>query len=280
MMMMASSTPKLLREAFHFLTTTLLSLLLPLSFLLVARLSCSSYFSPVPYGPFSSARSLFLDTNPTLLLTLLSLLGMATLMHCSTGFLPGRRQAVRRPWIYAAWVLLCALQICVLLVIEGSIGIATVSSTAHDGSGPVTGEGGLLGRIAFFLGLHETMLHWVRVVVKPVVDDSILGGHRDERWHERVAMAAGLGRLWWWRLREEVGAIAVVPEVKRELLMGLGAADFMGRWLYYLTLTIGAVKVAKGLLWAGTILILRSLTIERRIQENSGADIPGEDDKV
>lgn len=67
------------------------------------------------------------------------------------------------------------------------------------------------------------------MVVKPVVDDSVLGGHKDERWHKRVAMAAGLGGPWWRRLREGVEVIVIVPEVKRELLIGLGVADFVGR---------------------------------------------------
>jgi hypothetical protein len=33
----------------------------------------------------------------------------------------------------------------------------------------------LLSKGVFFLGLHETTLHWCRVVVKPVVDDTIFG---------------------------------------------------------------------------------------------------------
>lgn len=279
-----SSTSKLLREPFHLLTITLLSLLLPLSFLLLARLSSNSYFSnfssAAPSGPLSSMLSLFLDTNPTLLLSLLSLLSTATLVQCLTGSLSGGGRAVRGPGLYAAWVVLCALQICVFLGIEGNIGVEPVSSAAKGGPRFDTWEGGFLGRVVFFLGLHETMLHWARLVVKPVVDSSVLGGHRDERWWERAAMAAGLGGLWWWRLREEVEALIIVPEVKRELLMGLGAADFVGWWLYYLTLTIGVVKVVKALMWVGMILILKRLRIRGRRQDNDGDDIVGDEDKV
>ncbi|XP_031373059.1 uncharacterized protein LOC116188071 [Punica granatum] len=274
---------KLLREPFHLLTITLLSLLLPLSFLLLARLSCNSYFaSSVAHGPFSSLLSLFLDSNPTLLLALLSLLGGATLIHCLTGGLPGGRYALHRPRLYAAWIVLCALQLCVYIGVEGSIGIVPLSlAAARDGSWVAAREGGFLGRAAFFLGLYETMLHWARIVVKPVVDDSVLGRQRDERWPERVAKALGLTGLWWWRLRDEVEALIVVPEVKMELLLGVRVADFVGWWLYYLTVTIGVVKVVKGLMWAGMILTSKWLRIRRRQEaENNGDDIIGGEDKV
>ncbi|KAF5931445.1 hypothetical protein HYC85_032318 [Camellia sinensis] len=83
------------------------------------------------------------------------------------------------------------------------------------------------------------MVYWSRTVVKPVVDDTVFGYVKEERWVERVAMAASLGTLWWWRLRGEIESLVVMVEVKRELLIGVGIADFVGWWLYYLTVTIG-----------------------------------------
>lgn len=109
------------------------------------------------------------------------------------------------------------------------------------------------------------MANWCRVVVKPVVDDTVLGFPREERWTERAAAAVSFGGLWWWRLREELESLVVVPEVKRELLMGIGAADFVAWRLYYLTVTIGLVKIVKGFMWLG-------LTLSRRFTGNAGDD--------
>ena len=64
----------------------------------------------------------------------------------------------------------------------------------------------MLSRVVFLLGLHETMQVWARMVVRPVVDDTVFGvAAREEKWVERVVVAASLGALWWWRLREDVG---------------------------------------------------------------------------
>lgn len=101
------------------------------------------------------------------------------------------------------------------------------------------------------------MLFWGRTVVKPVVDDTIFGYWRKEGWVEKVALGLSYGGLWWWRLREEVESLVMVPEVKRELMMGIGVADFVGWWLYYLTVTIGMVRVVKGLISPVLILTRR-----------------------
>lgn len=118
------------------------------------------------------------------------------------------------------------------------------------------------------------MLHWCRTVVKPVVDDTIFGATRDERWLERAAMAMSFGSLWWWRLRDEVESLVVVAEVKRELSMPLKITDLVGWWLYYLTATIGMVRVVKGAMWVGTVLLCRG-----RHRRNS-VETPGVEDKV
>ncbi|KAJ0111073.1 hypothetical protein Patl1_00876 [Pistacia atlantica] len=252
---------KLLIEPFYFLTINLLTLLLPLSFLLLARLSCAhcllaSYATqPLSSFPFS----FFLYTNPAILYVLVSAISIATLIHGLTGKLtilsesPG---AVYQSRLYTAWILLCTLQISVGLGIEGSIGVGVDGSSFGI-------ERSLLSRVIFFLGLHETMLLWFKTVVKPVVDDTIFGVSKEERWVERVGMALTLGSLWWWKLRDEVESLVVVPEAKKELLISVGVADFVGWWLYYLTVTIGMVRLVKGLLWLGMVLFCK------RVRRNS-----------
>ncbi|PIN15606.1 hypothetical protein CDL12_11751 [Handroanthus impetiginosus] len=244
-----------LREPFHIITTTLLSLLLPLSFLLLARLSTTHYLLSLsnynPTRPTSFLSSLFLYTkNPTITPLLVSLISVSCLTHALTGKIKSLRPSSTRYRLYAAWIFLCILQICVGLGIEGSI------ATGIDGCG-FGQENSFLCRVIFFFGLHETMLFWGRTVVKPVVDDTIFGYWRKEGWPEKAAIGLSYGALWWWRLREEAEALVGVPEMKRELMMETGVADFVGWWLYYLTVTIGMVRVVKGLIWTVTILACR-----------------------
>lgn len=136
-----------------------------------------------------------------------------------------------------------------------------------DGSG-FGAEGSLVCRMVFFFGLHETMMFWGRAVVKPVVDDTVFGVSREEGLAEKVVLAIGYGGLWWWRLREELEALVVVPEVKRELMMGLGVADFVGWWLYYLTVTIGMLRVVRGLISTVGILTRRTEVVESRFNDD------------
>lgn len=51
--------------------------------------------------------------------------------------------------------------------------------------------------------------------------------------------------------------MVTIPLVKKELQMGLGMADFVGWWLYYLTATIGMVRVVRGMLWIASHLVSR-----------------------
>ncbi|KAF5455392.1 hypothetical protein F2P56_024971 [Juglans regia] len=265
-----------LREPFHILTITLLSLLLPLSFLLLSRLTCAHYYLlslEYSYNPPSQISSFLLSfvlyTNPSVLYLLVSIVSIATLIHGLTGkviFLSESPGPVLRPHLYIAWIFVCTLQVFVGLGIEGTI------AGGIDGSS-IGMERSIFRKAVFFLGLHETMLHWSRVAVRPVVDDTIFGVAREERWAERVAMATSFGTLWWWKLRNEVEAMVVVGEFKRELLMGRGVADFVAWWLYYLTVTIGMIRVVKGFMWIGMLLL------SRRVTGNS-AESNGDEDKV
>ncbi|CAN6829715.1 hypothetical protein Bca4012_031819 [Brassica carinata] len=131
-------------------------------------------------------------------------------------------------------------------------------------------ERNFLSRLVFFFGIHEVMLVWCRVIVRPVVDSTMMGGEachhrREETVVERVALAVSCGKLWWWNFdRDEVEALVGVAEAKRALLLLLpisgnnvnvglevGMVDFVNGWLYYIVVTIGMVRIVKGSLWFG-----------------------------
>ncbi|XP_021280861.1 uncharacterized protein LOC110414122 [Herrania umbratica] len=267
-------TSPILQDSFHLLTITLLSLLLPLSFLLVARLSCVNYILTITSNPSQPSPSFLLSfyfyTNPAVLYILVSAVSIATLVHGLTGkiaFVNESPDVVYRPRLYIAWIVLYILQVSVGLGIEGSI------VSGIDGAG-FGAERSLLGRVIFFLGLHEIMLLWFRTVVKPVVDDTIFGAVREERWIHRAAMALSIGTFWWWKLRDEVESLVVVAEAKKELSMDIEIADFLSWWLYYLTVTIGMVRVVKALIWLGIVLLCR------RVRRNNDETSEDDQDKV
>ncbi|KAK3194287.1 hypothetical protein Dsin_025597 [Dipteronia sinensis] len=270
---------QLMIEPFYILIANLLTLVLPLSFLLLARLSCAQYFLTIASYPstpsFSFLFSVFLHTNPALLYLLVSTLSVATLVNGLTGKLTllsespasddDDHRPVCQPRLYMAWIFLGTLQVCVGLGIEGSIAAGIDSSSTGIGRS-------LLSRLIFFLGLHDIMLLWFRSVVKPVVDSTIFEVPRKERWVERVTMALSIGSLWWWKLRDEVESLVVVAEAKKELLMDVGVADFVGWWLYYLTVTIGMVRIVKSLLWLGMILLCQRVRTSNSVISNCEND--------
>ncbi|KAL8522709.1 hypothetical protein ACS0TY_012880 [Phlomoides rotata] len=255
-----SATAAAIREPFQILTTTLLSLLLPLSFLLLSRLSTAHYLLsvsdnyPTPPPKFFLWNSLLYTTKPTILHLIISIISVSSLTNALTGKATFLGQLQPRPLtrrrLYVAWIFLFVLQVCVGAGIEGSIAAGIEGS----GFGEVNS---FLCRLIFFFGLHETMLFWGRTVVKPVVDDTIFGCWREEGRLEKVTVGLSYGGLWWWRLRAEVEALVMVPEVRREMMMGIGVADFVGWWLYYLTVTIGMVRLIRDLILTVMILTRR-----------------------
>ncbi|KAI3679095.1 hypothetical protein L6452_38403 [Arctium lappa] len=257
-----------LKETLQVLTITLLSLLLPLSFLLLSRLSTADYLLSLNADFPATAKpssfiffSLLLKYIPlTPLHLLVSLICIASLVHALND---GRRTTFPsfsgspvtnvRPRLYTAWIVLCTLQVCVGLGIEGSIGAGV------EGGGFGDDESNFVCRVVFFLGLHGTTVYWSRVIVKPVVDDTMFGFEVEERWVDRVVMGVSLGGLWWWRLRDEVESLVRVVEVAE-----MGAVEVMGWWLYYVVVMIGMVRVVKGLIWFGVILLYRKVELEMR----------------
>lgn len=190
------------------------------------------------------------------------MISVSVLLHCLTGWTlfhaepPSTVATGGRPRLSLPWALLCTMQVSVGLGVEGSIAAGIGNFPHLDGSWSAT------SRALFFLGLLETMAHWCWMVVMPVVDDTVYGAAARvdggiRRWPEKVAMAAAYCGLWWWRLRDEVESMVTIPLVKKELQMGLGMADFVGWWLYYLTATIGMVRVVRGMLWIASHLVSR-----------------------
>jgi hypothetical protein len=184
-----------------------------------------------------------------------------------------------RRYISWKWILLCTFQICVGLGIEASIAAGVFNTDGDDdvfdvnddddGSSFVV-ERSLLSRMIFLLGLHETTQIWSKVVVRPVVDDTIFGiGKRERLWIEKVVVAGSLGTLWWWKLREEVENLGFMVETKKEQLMEVGIEEFVGWWLYYLTVTIGMVRIVKGVIW----IFMISLCRRRVIMDNSELEL-------
>ncbi|XP_045832552.1 uncharacterized protein LOC123923847 [Trifolium pratense] len=264
---------------FHLLTITILSLLLPLSFLLLASLSAAKFYlqihssQPLPYF-FTFA----IHTSPCILYVLVSIVSVATLINGLMGkitLLNDSSNSVllqTRLYVSWKWILLCTFQICVGLGIEASIAAGVFDSDDNDvfyvnddGSSFVV-ERSFLSRMIFLLGLHETTQIWSKVVVRPVVDDTIFGvGKRERLWIEKVVVAGSLGTLWWWKLKEEVENLGFMGETKKEQLMEVGIEDFVGWWLYYLTVTIGMVRIVKGVIW----IFMISLCRRRVIMDNN-----------
>ncbi|CAN8314462.1 unnamed protein product [Cochlearia groenlandica] len=290
-------------KAFRLLTTTLLSLLLPLSFLLLSRLSSASFLFSLTKSPTSQPSSnfffsIFLYTaNPAavFLYAVVSSISIYSLVLGLTTKITStdpNRWISFYPHVNMAWLTLFLVQISVGLGLQG-----TTSNGLMVGS-----ERNVLSRLVFFFGLHEVMLLWYRLIVRPVVDSTLIGGdHRkddeeeEETLIERVALGLSCGTLWCWKLRDEVEALVGVADTKRALMLmllpmddasfGVGTVDFVNWWLYYMVVTVGMVRIVKGSLWFGMILLFeqRNRTSNPRVVSCSihyNNDDEGVDNKV
>ncbi|KAK4750915.1 hypothetical protein SAY87_004397 [Trapa incisa] len=256
-----------IKRLFHVLTITLLGLLLPLSFLLLARLSFVNFTSSLPPPSSSSHPSLHIPFPLSLFFhpkslnpvhAIVSLFCLSVLLHCLTGWTlflagpPPKTTAGGYHRLGLAWALLCTMHVSVGLGIEGSLATG-IGSLQH-----LDSQWSTATRAVVFLGMHETMVHWYRAVVRPVVDDTVYGADGGiRRWPEKAALAAAYGGLWWWKLRDEVESMITIPLVKKEMRIGLEMVDFGGWWLYYLTATIGMIRAVRAVLWAASRLVSR-----------------------
>ncbi|PON72381.1 hypothetical protein TorRG33x02_251790 [Trema orientale] len=198
----------IVRIPFRIIVTTILSLVLPLAFLALARIACARFLLSqlAPSSPNSSVFfSVFLHgtTNPTILYLVVSTVSIATLVHSLTNnkltsysIWSPLTTLGSRP--YAAWIFLWILAVPVGLGIKGTV--STGTSFVNFGT-----ERSSFCRGVLFLGLHEAMVHWSRMVVEPVVNDTIFGVvSRKERWVQRGVTGGMFGSLRYWRLRNEV----------------------------------------------------------------------------
>lgn len=255
--------PSAAAESFHIIAITFLSLLLPLSFLLLSRFSCAHYLfslaGGVPFSGKSLLLKIFFNIIPPVLYILVSTVTIAALIHGLTGKITFSGESPAnsyRPRLFASWTILCVLQLCIGLGIEGSMKSGISGAAANFAT-----QRSLISKVAFFLGLHEIMLLWFRVIVRPVVNDAVLGFPREERWIERAAVAASLGSLWWWKLRDEVETLVFGAEGKIGISIGITAVDLFGWWLYYVTVTVGMVRVVKGVMWVGMVLVFERVRV-------------------
>lgn len=239
----------MLRESFQCGTIILLSLLIPLSFIVLARLSVTRYLIATSdyTEPDTLLVRLFLYVNPTFLHLLAPLVSIFAMTQCLTGQTLFDLM-ISKSRLYVSWFLLFTFQICTCIGIEGSIVVGI------DGTSFSHERLCLLTRSLFFMGLHETTLFWSKKVVKPVVDDTVFGVETKDKYVEKLAMAMSFGILWWCKLGDEVESLVVVAEVKRDLFGSVGLVDFVGWWLYYVTVAIGMVKVVKALIWLNFVL--------------------------
>ncbi|PON72383.1 Transmembrane protein [Trema orientale] len=245
---------------YRVITTTILSLVLPLAFLALARIACGRFLlSPLaPSSPVFS--SVFLHSiNHAILYLMVSTISIAALVHTLTNKLMITWSPLTtlgsRP--YAAWILLWTLLVSVGFKFNRAVAMGTGSSSFGTGMT-------LFSRMIFVLGLHETMIYWSRLVVEPVVNDTIFSVvSRNERWVQRGIMGGSFGCLLYWKLRKEVEpSLVVVGLAKVEMWkIDLEIADFAGLCLYYTTVMIGVVKVSKGIAWLAMSLFCRIVDI-------------------
>ncbi|KAG0501013.1 hypothetical protein HPP92_001085 [Vanilla planifolia] len=220
----------LVKQSFHALSLTLLSLLLPLSFLLLARLA-----SPPP------------SSTPTsiILYILITFLTLNTLLSAITG----RRFGIR-PLLAIAWAFLCLFQACITLGIEATI--QDGFKPLEDGSQTIHEK--WMKRSFLVIGIYDITMLWRRMFVKPVVDDTVFGDAMEEKMIEKFVITAAFGGLWLWLLRQELEPL-VLAAGRGGLRKAVTWSGFHLWLVSFATVLIGTVRVAQVLFWFACILL-------------------------
>ncbi|XP_062109296.1 uncharacterized protein LOC133819906 [Humulus lupulus] len=265
------------RVSFRIITQTLLSLLLPLAFLNLAKIVFSRFLlsqlaliTPTSSSQYPNYSPVFdLHTpNLAILYLIVSTISLATLLRTLTyDKLTTSLITTTALGHYVAWIFLLTMQVSIGLGLGNNDLLLDSTITNSDyliSSVLIRTDRTLYSKAIFFLGLHESTIHWSKLVVEPVVNDASFGVvWRKEDMVKRVMMSIGFWCLWCYLgLREEVEGLVFVAEAKWKLFdMDLGMADFVGWWLYYMTVMIGVVKVVKGLVWVAMSLFYYCLRV-------------------
>ncbi|KAK1292152.1 hypothetical protein QJS10_CPB17g01083 [Acorus calamus] len=170
-----SSIDATLKHIFHTFSLTLLSLLLPLSFLLLARLTSSPHLYT-------------------------KLIQCLVALICLTALLSALTNKLIRPSTRFAWTFVCFFQLCITIGVEGTNSSSPVQP-AFSVTWPL--------RAVFIVGLHGVTLHWSDGVVRSIVDDTIFGFTIDGEHEERALVGGAFGVLWLWLLQGEVEAMLI-----------------------------------------------------------------------
>ncbi|KAM0954485.1 hypothetical protein DsansV1_C01g0011531 [Dioscorea sansibarensis] len=212
-----------LKHGFHKVSLTLLSLLLPLSFLLLARISSPSLLSP----------SITLCVSYFLLLSLVAMVSLSTLYRVLTGHIPHLPLCV-------SWTILFIFQALVSFGIESSFSA---------GVRPVTGVSTCripwIAYSIFFIGLYEMMTTWVNALVKPVADDTIFMSRINDVVVDKVFIGLAYTVLWLKVLKNEMEPLVLVVG-KEELVMHGGWRGFLFWLIGYVTTIAGLMKIIHG----------------------------------
>ncbi|KAK1278492.1 hypothetical protein QJS04_geneDACA007075 [Acorus gramineus] len=225
-----SSIDATLKHIFHTFSLTILSLLLPLSFFLLARLTSSPHLYT-------------------------KLIQCLVALVCLTALLSALTNKLIRPSTRFAWTFACFFQLCITIGVEGTISSSPVQQ-AFGVAWPL--------RAVFIIGLHGVTLHWSDGVVRSIVDDTIFGFSADGEHEERVLVGGAFSVLWLWLLQGEVEAMLVGVALgvqKLEVLSG-GFGCF---FVCYVTTMVGVVRLVKGLVWMGKHLFLDHAEAETKI---------------
>ncbi|PKU83586.1 uncharacterized protein LOC110106537 [Dendrobium catenatum] len=236
-----------LKLYFHSVCLTLLSLLLPLSYLLLCRLS---------YTPLS----------PTfiILYVVVSFLSVSSLFYSITG----HTLHIELPNCIA-WVILCLFQTCITFGIEGTI---------RDGFQPIQNANAFahemwLKRTFLLIGIYEQMMLWKDKFVKPVVDSTFIEERMEQR-NDRFLMGLSFSGLWLWLLQTEVE-----PLVLASTMVGfsrrVGWCDFIIWFVTFATLMTGFVRAVQFLVWQLSILLQLMYC---RVEEQADGLAQGEDE--
>ncbi|KAL0927441.1 hypothetical protein M5K25_001608 [Dendrobium thyrsiflorum] len=234
----------LVKQSFHRISLTLLSLLLPLSLLLLSRLTSSP---------------------PTckIISVILYILVFVLSFTCLVFSITGHSLTMKAPRSIA-WVILILFQGCI------SWAIKVTTTTTFE---PIGGDDDniilviWIKRTFIFVGVYEIMVRWRRVIVKPVVDDTVYGEERKEKGVEKTMMGIAFIVLWLWMLRMKVEPLDFVAG-NGSLGKGVQWSGF-ALWLLGLAvLMTGSLRVVGVLVWSIMAALVKIMQWREQLDED------------